>query len=68
MLTKACIWGNNLYNAGKGKVLEQVRMAGVCLASVPRMSQRSHQAVWIISLDRSRASAYDNANLRAGIH
>ena len=23
VLTKACIWGNNLYNAGKGKVLEQ---------------------------------------------
>ena len=27
VLTKACIWGNNLYNAGKGKVLEQARTA-----------------------------------------
>ena len=25
VLTKACVWGQNLYNAGKGRTMEQVR-------------------------------------------
>lgn len=33
VLTKACIWGNNLYNAGKGKVLEQARNSSPYLAN-----------------------------------
>lgn len=24
VLTKACVWGQNLYNAGKGRTMEQV--------------------------------------------
>ncbi len=40
VLTKACIWGNNLYNAGKGKIMEQVRMESARPPSFPRPSQR----------------------------
>jgi len=33
VLTKACIWGNNLYQAGKGKILEQARTATASFAT-----------------------------------
>ena len=35
VLTKACIWGNNLYNAGKGKILEQARPGPAGLGHTP---------------------------------
>ncbi len=41
VLTKACIWGNNLYQAGKGKILEQARTP-----TPPSLWQLTSQCCW----------------------
>ena len=48
VLTKACIWGNNLYQAGKGKVLEQARLG--------RLASGTHP---LVALSENHPLAYD---------